>query len=135
MDLLASQGEISPKDIAELSAMSKDELIALVSGMNRSWYQLLARLEDAHRQDLSQLEAHLTERYQEAVAQLEDGLTSRLDGDLRSIRFSENATLGGLQTLLANTGKEFSKLHKASSENGKKLESLKSALDGLTRKN
>ena len=88
MDLLASQGEISPADMAELSAMSKDDLIALVSGMNRGWYQLLARLEDAHRQDLSQLEKRLTDTYQEEVAQLEDDLTSHLDGVLRSIKLS-----------------------------------------------
>ena len=117
MDILARHGELSPEDLTEISAMSKDELVALVIGMNKGWYQLLANLEDAHRQDLTQLE----ERF---LAQLNDSLSAT--------RKTESEEIAGLREQFAKSGKELDAGLKASKENEKRLEALKSTLDKLT---
>ena len=82
MDILARHGELSPEDLTELAAMSKDELVALVIGMNKGWYQLLANLEDAHRQDLTQLE----ERF-----------SAQLNVSLSATRKTESEEIAGLR--------------------------------------
>ena len=117
MDILARHGELSPEDLTEIAAMEKDELVALVIGMNKGWYQLLANLEDAHRQDLTQLE----ERFS---AQLNDSLSVT--------RKTESEEIAGLRGEFAKSGKELVAGLKASKENEKRLEALKSTLDKLT---
>ena len=117
MDILAKHGELSPEDLAEVLAMEKDELVALVIGMNKGWYQLLANLEDAHRQDLTQLEERL-------LTQLNDSLSAT--------RKTESEEIGGLRGEFVKSGKELDAGLKASKENEKRLEALKSTLDKLT---
>ena len=67
MDILTRRGELSPEDLLELKAMSQEEVVAFVSGMSKSWYQLLESLEEAHRQDLERLRRNLTETFQAAA--------------------------------------------------------------------
>ncbi len=117
MNILAEHGELSPEDLAEVLAMEKGELVALVIGMNKGWYQLLANLEDAHRQDLTQLEERL-------LKQLNDSLSAT--------RKTESEEIGGLRGEFAKSGKELDAGLKASKENEKRLEALKSTLDKLT---
>ena len=64
MDILTRKGELSPEDLLDLKAMSQEELVAFVSAMSKSWYQLLESLEEAHRQDLERLTKRLEEKSQ-----------------------------------------------------------------------
>ena len=117
MNILAKHGELSPEDLAELATMEKDELVALVIGMNKGWYQLLANLEDAHRQDLTQLEGRLLREFNDSLS---------------ATRKTESEEIGGLRGEFAKSGKELDAGLKASKENEKRLEALKSSLDRLT---
>ncbi len=117
MDILAKHGELSPEDLAEVLGLEKDELVALVIGMNKGWYQLLEDLEDAHRRELKQLE---------------ERLTTQLSDSLNSMREAERGQLDGFSSQLASSGKEFTAGLKASKANGERLEALKSTLDKLT---
>ena len=103
--------------MTELRALEKDELVELVIGMNKGWYQLLANLEDAHRRDLTQLEERL-------LAQFNDSLSAT--------RKTESAEIAGLRGEFVKSGKELDAGLKASKENEKRLEALKSTLDKLT---
>ena len=127
MDILASQGELSPGDLTELAAMEKDELVALVTGMNRGWYQLLERLEDAHRQDL----ARATETYSKQIAEARRRFETQLAEALKSTRESESGQLSALQRQLTSLEKELASGTKASAENTKKLDSVKSTFEKL----
>ena len=117
MNILAKHGELSPEDLAELATMEKDELVALVIGMNKGWYQLLANLEDAHRQDLTQLEGRLLREFNDSLS---------------ATRKTESEEIGGLRGEFAKSGKELDAGLKASKENEKRLEALKSTLNKLT---
>jgi Mg2+ and Co2+ transporter CorA len=132
MDLLASQGELSPEDQAELSAMSKDELTALVVGMNKNWYQLLERLEAAHRQDLSQLETRLASMHEQDLKHLERRLVAQYDSILSTVSKPETTQLDAKLRELTGLEKQLSSGLAVSSENAKLLKMLKSTLDSLT---
>ena len=80
MDILTRQGELSEEDISELKAMSPAEVVAFVSDMSKSWYQLLESLEDVHRQDLDRLRTTLTEKFQAALSTMKDSHTAQLQG-------------------------------------------------------
>ena len=90
MDLLENKGEVSPEDIAVMEAMSKEELVELVVGLNHSWYQVLESLEQAHTQDLELLSKRMSEK---------------LAGGLTSIALPEKAALSGLKALLLTSEK------------------------------
>ena len=110
MDLLENQGEVSPEDITAMAAMSKEELVELVVGLNRSWYQLLESLELAHTHDLELLSKRMSEK---------------LAGGLTSIALPEKVAMSGLKALLLASEKRLADGH----EN---LNSLKTMLGKYT---
>ena len=107
MDLLGQRGEISEGDLSELQDMSREELVGLIVGLNRSWYRLLESLEDAHSQDLKRLEEtfseKLTEDLQRSKSMDESCLTSlekKLADGLTSTK-KTNALLAALEKSLS----------------------------------
>ena len=110
MDLIESRGEMSPADIAEVAAMSKEELVELVTSLNRNWYQLLESLEQAHTLDMEQLLARMS---------------FQLETELRSMTAPETATMDGLR-------RSVSDLEKKSGDGLKSLNSLKTMLGKYT---
>jgi hypothetical protein len=117
MDLLASKGELSPSDLAELKAMSAEELVAFVVAMSKGWYRLLAALEEAHQQDLQELERRLGEQFQTA---------------LRTTSASHAAQLSELKTQLSSLDKCFASGLEMTRDNGEVLKRLESILNRLT---
>lgn len=96
--LLETKGETSEEDKKELLSMSRDELVAFIINLNRSWYQLLERLEGMHRQDILNLERDLKENEQKASEELKKELqwleTKFLDG-----KEEEKKTMKSLDSL------------------------------------
>ena len=78
MDLLERQGEITEEEFSEMKKLSQEELVALVIGLNRQWYQLLEGLEESHRQDLKRLEERLTRDFREKLAIMRESHTGEL---------------------------------------------------------
>ena len=113
MDILAKQGELTPLEISELEAMTKDDLVALVIGMNKGWYQLLESLEDAHRQDLLSLRTQLAQQFEKA---------------LLTTRESEQSELTRLEKQLTASQKDYAAGLAVTKENGEKLSALQKVL-------
>lgn len=117
MDILATKGEFSPEDLAELQGMTQPELVAFVIGLSKGWYQLLEGLEQAHRQDLEQLRTRLEERLQKTLSDMTTSHAARLTDLKTQLSNLEKSLAGGLER------------EKDTSE---MLKRLKSTLDKLT---
>lgn len=117
MDILATKGEFSPSDLAELQGMTQPELVAFTIGLSKGWYQLLESLEQAHRQDLEQLQTRLDERFQAA---------------LRATTASHTAQLTALKTQLSSLEKGLAGGLEREKDTSEMLKKLKNTLDKLT---
>lgn len=116
-DILATKGEFSPEDLAELQGMTQPELVAFTIGLSRGWFQLLESLEQAHRQDLEQLSRRLEERFQKALSDMTTLHAARLTDLKTQLSSLEKSLAGGLER------------EKDTSE---MLKRLKNTLTGLT---
>ena len=96
MDILATKGEFSPSDLAELQGMTQPELVAFTIGLSKGWYQLLESLEQAHRQDLEQFSTRSEERFQKALSDMTTSHTARLTDLKTQLSSLEKSLAGGL---------------------------------------
>lgn len=117
VDFLATKGAFTPEDLAELEAMTQQELVAFAIGLSKGWYQLLESLEQAHRQDLEQLSTRLEARFQEA---------------LRTTTASHAAQLTDLKTQLSSLEKSLAGGLAREKDTSEMLKRLKSTLTKLT---